>query len=206
MQATRNAKNQVPPNNAKYNQRKLSPTTATSSGQDISSARGPIRRRHHSHDPSAGRGQRRAHESGPATITADPPATYTTARAGPTPKGPNRHRENGRSWSPQPHPSAPNKRDATRAEVLSLTQFWISDAKLDHRNRRFQLICPSFYCFFSLLRRCYKYTTAQGEKTYQQKAQRKAHLLLSWALVCSKKKGDGRGGAERGRPFGAKCP
>jgi len=35
MQATRNAKNQVPPNNAKYSQRKLSPTTATSSGQDI---------------------------------------------------------------------------------------------------------------------------------------------------------------------------
>ena len=91
-------------------------------------------------------------------------------------------------------------------EYLSMTQFWISDAKLDHRNRRFQLICPSFYCFFSLLRRCYKNTTAQGEKTYQQKAQKKAHLLLSWALVCSKKKGDGRGGAERGRPFGAKCP
>jgi len=89
--------------------------------------------------------------------------------------------------------------------VLSLTQFWISDAKLDHRNRRFQLICPSFYCFFSLLRRCYKNKTAVGEKTYQQKAQRKAHLLLSRVLVCSKKNGDGRGGAEGGRPFGAKC-
>ena len=49
-------------------------------------------------------------------------------------------------------------------EYLSMTQFWISDAKLDHRNRRFQLICPCFYCFFSLLRRCYKNTTAQGEK------------------------------------------
>jgi len=72
--------------------------------------------------------------------------------------------------------------------ILSQTQFWISDAKLDHRNRRFQLICPSFYCIFSLLRRCYKKTTAQGDKTYQQKAQRKAHLILSWALVCSKKK------------------
>jgi len=99
----------------------------------------------------------------------------------------------------------PSGRVTARAPVLSLTQFWISDAKLDHRNRRFQLICPSFYCFFSLLRRCYKNKTAEGEKTYQQKAQRKAHLLLSRALVCSKKNGDGRGGAEGGRPFGAKC-
>ena len=72
--------------------------------------------------------------------------------------------------------------------IQSPTQFWISDAKLDHRKRRFQLICPSFFCFFSLLRRCYKNTTAEGEKTYQQKAQRKVHLLLSRALVCSKKR------------------
>jgi len=78
-----------------------------------------------------------------------------------------------------------------RVILLSLTQFWISDAKLDHRNRRFQLICPSFFCVFSLLRRCYNNTTAEGEKTHQQKAQRKAHLLLSRALVCSKTNGDG---------------
>jgi len=75
-----------------------------------------------------------------------------------------------------------------RVILLSLTQFWISDAKLDHRNHRFQLICPSFFCVFSLLRR---YTTAEGEKTHQQKAQGKAHLLLSRALVCSKTNGDG---------------
>ena len=78
-----------------------------------------------------------------------------------------------------------------RVILLSLTQFWISDAKLDHRNHRFQLICPSFFCVFSLLRRCYNNTTAEGEKTHQQKAQGKAHLLLSRALVCSKTNGDG---------------
>jgi len=81
-----------------------------------------------------------------------------------------------------------------RVILLSLTQFWISDPKLDHRNLRFQLICPSCFCVFSLLRRCYKNTTAEGEKTHQQKAQRKTHLLLSMALVCSKIHGDGRGG------------
>ena len=62
----------------------------------------------------------------------------------------------------------PAKRGPQRSRsapcLLSLTQFWISDAKLDHRNRRFQLICPSFYCFFSLLRRCYKNEIAEGEK------------------------------------------
>jgi len=47
------------------------------------SARRPIRWQSPRHDPSAGRGQRRAHESRPATITADLPALYTTARAGP---------------------------------------------------------------------------------------------------------------------------
>jgi len=65
---------------------------------------------------------------------------------------------------------------------LSLAQFWISDAKLDHRNRRFQLICPSLYCCFSLLQRCYKKTTAAGENIYQQN-QRKAHLLLLLLLI-----------------------
>jgi len=90
MRVTRNAKS-IPPNNAKYNQRKIKSDNRHQQRLRYPSARGPIRRRLHSHDPAAGRGQCKAHESRPATITADPPTMYTTARAGPPPEGPNRH-------------------------------------------------------------------------------------------------------------------
>jgi len=41
-------------------------------------------------------------KSHPASIKADPPATYTTARAGPPPEGPNRH------TAPTSRPSVPS--------------------------------------------------------------------------------------------------
>jgi len=95
----------VPPIDAKHTQRTIKSDNRHQQRLRYSSARVSIRRRHNSHDPFAGRSQRGAHESRPATSTADPPATYTTARADPPPERPIRHKA-----PPYISPTGPSRR------------------------------------------------------------------------------------------------
>jgi len=113
----------VPPNYAKYNQRKVKSENHLQQRPRYPSARGPITRRHQIHDPSARRGQRRAHKSRPATEAADPTAAYTSARACPPPDDHSHHTS----------PSASKKKQtAPLCDVKALwrPQLMLSDERL----------------------------------------------------------------------------
>jgi len=79
---------EVPPNNEKYNKRKMKSHNRHHQRPRCPSASRPITGKNHIPDLSAGRGQRRTHESRPATGTADPTAMYATPQGRTASTGP----------------------------------------------------------------------------------------------------------------------